>query len=135
MRRSVLLGYQWLTGLSDTSTGVLLCVAPLFTLQLMGVRAEAGDAPYVSYIGAFVLAVGLSCLYGAYVIGGRLGCERLEVVWILTALLRSAVAIYLVKAVLTGALPTAWLSVAMFDGACALIQYVGLKRKWIANAE
>ena len=135
MKVAVLRGYQWLTGLSDTGTGVMLCVAPLFTLRLMGVQAEAVNAPYVSYIGAFVLALGLSCLYGAFVIGGHSGCERLEVVWVVTALSRAAVAIYVAKAVLTGTLQTAWLTVAVFDGACALIQFVGLKRKWIANAE
>ena len=134
MKRSVLLGYQWFTGVSDTATGVLLCVAPMFTLQLMGVRASDENGPYVSYIGAFVLAVGLSCLYGAYVIAVGSRLERLEVVWLLTALLRATVAIYVGKSVLTGTLEPAWLSVAVFDGLCALIQSVGLKRKWIANA-
>jgi hypothetical protein len=134
MKRSFLLGYQWLTGMSDTATGILLCVAPMFTLQLMGVRASEENGPYLSYIGAFVLAVGLSCLYGAYVVAGGSRLERLEVVWLLTALSRAAVAIYVGKSVLTGTLEPAWLSVAGFDGLCALIQCVGLQRKWIANA-
>jgi hypothetical protein len=134
MNRSVLMGYQWLTGVSDTLTGVLLYVAPLFTLQLMGIRAMEDAGPYVSYIGAFVLAVGLSCLYGAYVVTSRLRPERLEMVWLLTAFSRAAVAIYVAKSVLTGTLPPAWLSVAAFDGLCVLIQGVGLKRNWIANA-
>ena len=65
MRRSVLLSYQWLTALSDTVTGILLCIAPAATLSLMGVRASENAMPYVSYIGAFVLSVGIACLYGA----------------------------------------------------------------------
>ena len=134
MNRSVLLGYQWFTGLSDTATGVLLYVAPLFTLQLMGVRAIAEAGPYVSYIGAFVLAVGLSCLYGAYAVTRGFRPERVEVVWLLTAFSRAAVAIYITKAVLTGTLQPAWVSVALFDGLCVLVQGVGLKRNWIANA-
>jgi hypothetical protein len=134
MNRSVLLVYQWLTGLSDTLTGVLLYVAPLFTLQLMGINAEVDASPYVSYIGAFVLAVGLSGLYGAYAVTSRLRPERLEMVWLLTAFSRAAVAIYVAKSVLTGALEPAWIAVAAFDGLCVLIQGVGLKRNWIANA-
>lgn len=134
MNRSVLLGYQWLTGASDTLTGVLLYVAPLFTLQLMGVHAVEDASAYVSYIGAFVLAVGLSGLYGGYVVACRLQPERLEVVWLLTAFSRAAVAIYVAKAVLVGALDPAWISVAAFDGLCVLVQGVGLKRNWIANA-
>jgi ABC-type transport system involved in cytochrome c biogenesis permease subunit len=134
MKRFLLLGYQWLTGVSDTATGVLLWVAPMFTLKLMGVRALDENAPYLSYIGAFVLAVGLSCLYGAYVIANGSRLERLEVVWLLTALSRASVAIYVGKSVLTGTLQPAWLSVAVFDGSCALIQFVGLQRKWIADA-
>jgi hypothetical protein len=134
MRRSVLLGYQWLTGLSDTATGVLLYVAPLFTLQLMGVRAVAEAGPYVSYIGAFVVAVGLSCLYGAYAVARGARPERVEMVWLLTAFSRAAVAIYVAKAVLIGTLQPAWLSVAAFDSLCVLVQGVGLKRNWIANA-
>jgi hypothetical protein len=134
MRRSVLLGYQWLTGVSDTATGVLLYVAPLFTLQLMGIRAVEDAGPYLSYIGAFVLAVGLSGLYGAYVVACRGRPERLEMVWLLTSFSRAAVAIYVAKSVLTGSLEPAWISVAAFDGLCVLIQGVGLKRNWIANA-
>jgi len=55
-RRQILLLYQLLIGASDTSTGLLLLVAPALTLQLM--RLEPADAalPYLSYIGAFVLS-------------------------------------------------------------------------------
>jgi len=134
MNRSVLLGYQWVTGLSDTGTGVLLYVAPAFTLRMMGVHAPAEAEPYVSFIGAFVLGVGLSCLYGVHVVTGRMPAVRLRVVWLLTAFSRCAVAIYLAKAIVTGTLEPAWWSVAAFDGACVLIQGVGLKRNWIADA-
>ena len=133
MTRSTLFVYQWVTGLSDTLTGILLYLAPAFTLRLMGV--SAGDSePYISYIGAFVLAVGLSGLYGAYLVAQYAAPERLEVVWLLTAFSRSAVAIYVLKAVLVSTLEPAWLMVAAFDGACVLIQAIGLRRSWIANA-
>lgn len=134
MTRPALLAYQWVTGLSDTATGILLYLAPALTLRLLGLRVAGDPGPYLSYIGAFVLAVGLSCLYGAYLVAQRAPAERLEVVWLLTAFSRSAVAIYVLKAVLVADLEPAWLMVAAFDGACVVIQAVGLRRDWIANA-
>jgi hypothetical protein len=59
------LAYQTLIGLSDTLTGALLIVAPEFTLRLMGLHAPSDALAYLSFIGAFVLSVGLACLYGA----------------------------------------------------------------------
>ncbi len=134
MKYTALLGYQWLTGLSDTGTGVLLYFAPMFTLRLMGVHAPQDATPYVSYIGAFVISVGLACLYGVRLIACRASREKLEVVWLLTTFSRSAVAIYLTKSILAGELEPAWITVALFDAACAVIQGVGLHRRWLANA-
>ena len=95
MKRPVLFAYQLVTGLSDTITGILLCVAPAVTLRMMGVRAPADALPYVGYIGAFVLSVGLACLYGARILRLPSSTERIETVWLLTALSRAAVALYL----------------------------------------
>lgn len=135
MRYPVLLGYQWLTGLSDTFTGALLYVAPGFTLRMMGLHAPVEAEPYVAYIGAFVLSVGFSCLYGVGLVRRRDQCAKLEVVWLLTAFARAAVALYLLQAVVTGRLEAGWLTVAAFDGICALIQGVGLRRGWLAHVE
>lgn len=134
MKGSMLLGYQWLTGLSDTATGVLLCVAPEFTLRLMGFHVTPDADPYVSYIGAFVLSVGLACLYGVLLIRRRAPKSNLEVVWLLTAFSRSAVAIYITSAVVTGTLERGWLGVAVFDGVCVTIQAIGLRKRWLADA-
>ena len=67
MNRPILIGYQVLIGLSDTLTGALLIIAPEFALRLMGLHAPADALPFLSFIGAFVLSVGLTCLYGALV--------------------------------------------------------------------
>ena len=64
MKNSVLLAYQSLIGFSDTGTGVLLYLAPIFTLELMGLHPSQDLAPYIAYIGAFVFSVGLACFYG-----------------------------------------------------------------------
>jgi hypothetical protein len=130
MRYSLLLGYQWITGLSDTCTGLLLYIAPASTLRLIGVHAPAEANPYISYIGAFVLSVGLSCLYGALLVAHNARKERLETVWLLTAIARSTVAIYLIKGILSGGLEPVWMTVAVFDGLCVVIQAIGLRKKW-----
>lgn len=135
MRHSMLLGYQWVTGAADVGAGVLLYLAPAVTLRTMGMNAPTDAAPYVSYIGAFVLSVGLSCLYGALLVKQQATPERLETVWLLTAFARSAVAIYVIKGVLGGELEAPWMAVAAFDTACVLVQAVGLRRKWLAVRE
>jgi len=133
MNRSVLIGYQILIGLSDTATGALLIVVPEFTLRLMHIEAPADALPYLSFIGAFVLAVGLSCMYGAFVMVSD-WCElKLQVVWLLTALMRASVAIFVVTQILAHTLQVGWITVALSDGACVLIQAIGLRKGWLAN--
>lgn len=134
MKASVLLGYQWITGLSDTLTGASLYLAPAFTMRMMGLHVPVDAEVYVAYIGAFVLSVGFSCLYGASLVR-RHECRKLEVVWLLTAFARTAVALYVLQAVLTGRLEWGWFGVAVFDGICAIVQGVGLRKGWLAHVE
>jgi hypothetical protein len=135
MNRSLLIGYQWMTGLSDTLAGILLYVAPWFTLRLMGIHASTDAAPWVGYIGAFVLSVGLAGLYGVRLVSTRAGIERIETVWLLTAFSRVAVVVYLFKCILANQIEPAWISVVLFDGACVLVQAVGLHKRWLVNAQ
>ena len=127
MKHSMLVGYQWVTGAVDVCAGVLLYLAPDATLRTMGVRAPMDATPYVSCIGAFMLSVGLSCIYGAFLLRQEATPERLETVWLLTAFARSAVAIYVIKSLLTGELEAPWMAVALFDGVCVVTQAVGLR--------
>ncbi len=135
MNRPILFAYQLLTGCSDTTTGALLLVAPELTLWMMHLSAPPGALIYISFIGAFVLSVGLACLYGAFLVYRGGGRARLEVVWLLTALTRASIAIFVVGQVMSGALDTGWLTVAATDGGCVFIQAFGLRRGWLANAE
>jgi hypothetical protein len=134
MTRRLLLGYQLLTGVSETGTGAMLILAPEFTLGLMGVHVPPQAIPFLSFIGAFVYSVGLACCYGAWLICRASGRARMEMVWLLTAFTRSAVAIFVAERVMTGSLEAAWLTVAVCDGVCVLIQAVGLRRRWLAHA-
>jgi hypothetical protein len=134
MNRSVLLAYHLLAGCCDASTGVLLIVAPAFTMRLMMLQAPANALVYISFIGAFVLATGLAYLYGASLVL-RDGCPtKLQVLWLLTALTRSCVAISVTAQVLAGALPAGWMTVAVTDGAFVLIQATGLRKGWLISA-
>jgi hypothetical protein len=135
MKRSVLVGYQWVTGLADVCVGVLLYLAPAMTLRMMGMSAPMDATPYVSYIGAFVLSVGLSCIYGGLLLKRKAMTERVETVWLLTAFARSAVAIYVIKGVLAGELETPWMVMALFDGICVVVQAVGMRRGWLAGGK
>jgi hypothetical protein len=134
MTRPILLAYQLLIGLSDTTTGVLLLVAPKFALQLMYLHSTSDALPFLSFIGAFVLSVGLACLYGAFLTPRAKSRAKLEMIWLLTALTRASVAVFVVEQVLAGAFEAAWLTVAFSDGVCVVIQAVGLRKGWLVNA-
>ena len=134
MKDLYLLAYQLIAGVSDTLTGVLLIAAPMFTIRMMGLSVPCEASPFLSFIGAFVLAVGLSYLYGALLVRRTDGIPRLEAVWLLTAIIRSSVAIFVLAAVLGGTLAPGWLSIAIFDGICVLIQARGLRRGWLSHA-
>ena len=134
MNRRMLLAYQWLIGVSDTATGALLMVAPRETLEMMHLHASGSELPFLSYIGAFVLSVGMGCLYGAYLLHRDMWAGRLETVWLLTAMTRASVAVFIMVQILVGTLETGWLTVAIFDGACVAIQAAGLYKGWPAHA-
>jgi len=133
MNRRILIGYQLAIGLSDTMTGALLITAPEFTLALMRLRAPADALVYISFIGSFVLSVGLSCLYGAYVMMRRGSPCKLEIVWLLTAITRAGVVIFVLAQILSHTLEAGWLTVAVTDGACVLFQAIGLRKGWLAH--
>ena len=133
MSRPVLIVYQLLIGLSDAITGALLIAAPEFTLGMMRLHAPDNALVYLSFIGAFVISVGLSCLYGAYLMIRRENSCRLEIVWLLTATIRASVAIFVLTQILAHTLEAGWLTVAIAAGACVLIQAIGLRRGWLAH--
>lgn len=133
MNRPILLAYQLLAGASDTTTGSLLLVAPSLTLRLMELHAPEAAMVYLSFVGAFVFALGLAYLYGAYLVACK-GCRRkLEIVWLLTAFTRASVASFVVFQVMASALEAGWLTVAVADGVLTLFQAIGLRKGWLRN--
>jgi len=133
MRRRLLLGYQLLTGLSDTSTGLLLVAAPALTLRLMGLQVADAALPFLSYIGVFVLSVGLAGFYGAFLATRASFRQKLEVVWLVTGVTRGLVAVFVAAKIIAGGLEPGWAAVAATDGFFATIQALGLAKGWLAN--
>lgn len=133
MNRPVLIGYQVLISLSDTLTGALLIIAPEFALRIMGLHVAADALPFLSFIGAFVLSVGLACFYGVLVTVRRGSPCKVGVVWLLTAITRASVTIFIAAQILAHTLEAGWLTVAISDGACVLIQAIGLRRGWLIH--
>jgi hypothetical protein len=133
-KRSLLFAYQLLTGFSDTSTGLLLTFSPSLTIGLMGLQVVPSTLLFLSYIGVFVLSVGLACLYGAALTTTPASLQKLEVVWLLTGITRGLVAAFIVWKILAGLLEPGWAAVAISDGAFAVLQAIGLGRGWLADA-
>ena len=121
----ILKAWSALVGAMDAVTGLLLVVSPATVLKLLGIAPPSPESlVFLSWIGVFVMAVGLS--YGLAL--GRRG--RGEAVWIFTALVRSLVAAFLTFRILDGSLPKAWFVVAFADAAVALVQGVVLRSGW-----
>jgi hypothetical protein len=123
--------FQWLAGSCDTATGVLLVVAPAWTLKLMGVQWLPQPIEFASFVGVFVLGVGLAYLSLARLPLNAKTAPRWQTGWALTALIRSLVAGFLTWQILAGRMENAWLAVAATDGALAIFQWTGLKCGWL----
>ena len=123
--------YQWLAGLCDTITGLLLIFAPARTLELMGVQRAPQPVAFVGFIGVFVLGVGLSYLYVACLPLNSKTAPRWQTVWWLTSLTRTLVSAFLAWQILAGRMEKAWLAVAITDGVLAVFQWIGLFCGWL----
>ncbi len=97
--RRWLILYQYIAGLCDTGTGLLLIVAPAWTLRLMGLTIIPQPVVFVRYIGVFVLSVGLTYLWAAarwpLTSHAHIGWSTQ---WKITALVRTLVAVFVVVA-------------------------------------
>ena len=92
-----ILTYQYLAGLSDTTTGWLLVLEPQWTLTLMGVRRIPQPIEFASFVGVFVLGVGVTYLYATRLPLVAANTARWQTIWALTALIRTLVALFFVR--------------------------------------
>jgi hypothetical protein len=117
-------------GSMDAVTGLLLIFTPELVLRLLRIEAPSPDAMiFLSWIGVFVMAVGLS--YGL-ALGKRRGAG--EAVWMFTALVRILVAVFLVIQITVGDMAPFWALVAFSDGLVAMVQMVILRKGWWREA-
>lgn len=118
--------YCILAGVCDASTGALLLGAPDRVTALL--RLEPAPPPaYAAFIGAFVLAVGLSYLY-PFLLAAEERAARCRVVFETTAISRLAVASFLAAAIASGALGASWAAVLATDLALGGFQAAWLWR-------
>jgi len=125
--------YCLLAGLCDAATGILLLAAPRFVFSLLGLEPLPSPPIYASFVGVFVLAVGLAYLY-PWVISAAGRRERIRVVFEVTALSRLAVALFLGFAILDRALGLLWGIVLLTDFSLAGFQLF-LLRRWSSVGE
>lgn len=127
MTRAVFLKFWSLVvGTMDAVTGLALVIAPAAVLELLQIPPLSSDAQvFVSWVGVFVLAVGLS--YGLALLPRR---RRGETVWMITALVRMLVAGFLTVKILDQSLPMAWAVVGITDVVVALVQIAIIRAGW-----
>lgn len=134
IRTGWITAFQYAAGLCDTCTGLLLVIAPELAVRLMHVATVPSPIIFLSYIGVFVLSVGVSYLWVAWRAPLSMhSALAWKTQWQVTALIRSAVAIFLVVTIAAGRLDAAWALVALTDGVIACVQWLGLYRGWLSH--
>jgi hypothetical protein len=120
--------FQWGVGACDASTGLLLVIAPVWTLHLMGIETLPEPADIISFVGIFVFAVGLS-----YFLVNSDDLAGWKMQWKITALVRLLVAVFLLWKIMVTGWEIRWVSVLLTDLVVASIQILGLKRGWLGG--
>jgi hypothetical protein len=124
--------YGLLAGAMDTTTGLLLVIEPALVLRLLGL--EPASPIFLRWLGVFVAQVGLAYLYPwwRHLLPTAAPRPSSAVLWPvifeLTAMARLAVATFLTWALVSGALPTPWLTVLLSDATLAAVQLIWLRR-------
>ncbi|MGZ8898548.1 MAG: hypothetical protein ACXW3Z_00485 [Limisphaerales bacterium] len=123
--------YQFAVGTCDTLTGVLLLIVPQFALKLMGVTQAPAEPVFISFIGAFVLSVGLTYLVfaGSPRSESELGAARAA--WLITGLGRLCAGTFVLLAITAGRMELPWISITVVDLSIGGFQLIGLRRQWL----
>jgi hypothetical protein len=135
--RFVILSYQSITGLFEALLGALMVCAPQLALKPVLQFPEA-SLPFVSFCGIFIFALGLCGLIGALMEFRRTCREKLQVIWMVTIIIHSGSAVFVVMQVIAGTMSNGWLLIAVPFGILALVPALFIKfnsaaREMVAN--
>jgi hypothetical protein len=116
-------------GLVDLLTGIMLVVVPMWTLDRMRVplNTDVEGIAYMSWVGVFVGCIGLSYLLGLWKDSGI----EMGTVWRLTSIIRMAVAVFVVVAIVLRRLDGAWALVGVTDAVIAVVQIFAVRKGWL----
>lgn len=110
--------FNFIVGMCDFITGVLLISYPEVVLQFMFIKEVPSPDVYLRYIGVFVMGTGLTYFLPYYL-------EKEDLtpfVWMQTSIIRFLVCFFVILQVLKNTLAMPWLIVAATDGIIAIIQ-------------
>ena len=128
-KQQLVIWWSLAVGAMDAVTGLLLVVAPAFVLKLLGIPVPSPDAlVFLSWMGVFVAGVGLS--YGLVLIDRKSG----PTVWMITALVRVLVGVFVSWRIMDGSLVPLWAVVALTDLIVASGQLALLRAGWWEEA-
>ena len=125
--------YQLAAGACDTATGLLLIFFPAFTLRRMGIREIPEALVFVSFIGAFVFAVGISYLAFSRLPRSARGVAIAETAWLITGLERGCVGLFVAWACVRHSLEWAWITVSVVDLTLATFQIWACRAGWLRH--
>lgn len=128
-RRRLTVAYTALAGGMDAITGPWLVFAPASALAAMNVDPEP-DAIFISFVGAFVGAVGWSYLWALRRWLKQGDIAFLHAVWRVTILFRLAAGTYCATQISLDNLAVGWISVPLADFALAAAQIWLLRAGW-----
>lgn len=123
--------YTALAGGMDAVTGPWLVFAPASALAAMGVEAEFGaDLLFISFVGAFVAAVGWSYLWALRRWWKHGDTGFLRSVWRVTILFRLAAGAFVAGQIAVDRMGPAWGCIPLADFLFAAIQIGLLRAGW-----
>ena len=129
LRRQLAIAYTAFAGGLDAASGLWLVFAPASMLATMGADPE-DDPLFLSFVGTFVAAVGISYLWALRRWLKRGDAEFLHSIWRVTILFRLAAGLFCAAHLATDDLDLAWIGVPIADFAFAAVQIWLLRAGW-----
>jgi len=128
------MSYQLFSGSFDAAIGAVVAIAPNYATHVARMHVSPDAIQFISIVGAGFFSLGLAGLCGAFMMYRRVCVERMETVWLLTAIMRTGTAVLIGEHGAAGNLGRAWLIFALCNVVPVLIQGIGLHNCWLERA-